>query len=72
MYNDCFFVCSKQAIHSEKTFDFLHDLVKNVPDHVTEDDADIAGPSMAPPIERKPRVPRYTQYEHVDTFKLGL
>ena len=35
-FNCVFF--RKQAIHSEKTFDFLRDLVKNVPDHQAEEE----------------------------------
>ncbi|XP_041353183.1 dr1-associated corepressor-like isoform X2 [Gigantopelta aegis] len=29
----------KQTIHTEKNFDFLHDLVSNIPDHQPEDDS---------------------------------
>ncbi|KAH3855483.1 hypothetical protein DPMN_098087 [Dreissena polymorpha] len=50
----------KQAIHSEKTFDFLRDLVQNVPDHQADDEGEGPGPvascSVVP--EKKIRVPR--------------
>ncbi|XP_045171173.2 uncharacterized protein LOC123533562 [Mercenaria mercenaria] len=48
----------KQAIHSEKTFDFLRDLVKNVPDHQTEEEVDTAAPSSSGAVEKKPKVQR--------------
>ncbi|KAL4238135.1 DR1-associated protein 1 (negative cofactor 2 alpha) [Mactra antiquata] len=48
----------KQAIQSEKTFDFLQDLVKNVPDHQTEEEMDGAAPSSSKTVEKKQKVPR--------------
>ena len=48
----------KQAIHSEKTFDFLRELVKSVPDHQTEEEMDTSAPSSSGATERKPKVQR--------------
>ena len=55
----------KQAIHSEKTFDFLRDLVVNVPDHQAEDEGEsVASGSVASSTsgthEKKPKTIRYT------------
>lgn len=58
-YNVCSFAFSKQAIHSEKTFDFLRSLVQNVPDHQTEEEMEGPGPSGSGIPEKKPKISRY-------------
>ena len=56
---------SKQTIHSEKTFDFLRDLVANVPDHQPEEDGDSNPPfpscSAAQEV-KKTRIQRLNQF----------
>ena len=55
----------KQTIHSEKTFDFLRDLVVNVPDHQPDEEGD-GNSSSVPSCSsssaqegKKPKVPRH-------------
>ena len=64
-YIDIILLNRKQTIHSEKTFDFLRDLVSNVPDHQPDEEGDsnasVPSGSSGPEV-KKQKIQKYVRF----------
>ena len=65
LYINIILLNRKQTIHSEKTFDFLRDLVSNVPDHQPDEEGDsnasVPSGSSGPEV-KKQKIQKYVRF----------